>query len=820
MMKLLKRCQFMMWLVLFGSLSLPLVAFGADHVVDHSENIPCVLWCRGCTPTATTMVIGYWDRGDAGWEWFGMGRLIDYWREYTRYSDGTGSLRNVPNLLEELRIDMKTNVDGETWTNDIGPGIEKACNDRNGYDFDSDQTTCSGAIWPFGNDWCWDEIRSEIDNNRPFVWSVGIEDQVGHSLCALGYTDSKYVITYNTWQCPAWDYWYYKEYNNGQDIDWGYVDTVVPGGWTWGQTSLTYPDGGEVWTVGKTYNITWYEFDDRTWSADLYYSADGGVNWTYLALVEPSSPGWKSYAWTVPTSVTATNKARVKIENYSGSSSSWVYQAGDGSEANFTIVRDQTAPTPNPMSWATEPYEVSTSEISMLATTASDSFSPVEYYFNFYSSPTGGSGGTNSSWQTSTYYSDTGLQPNHQYGYRVMARDSSPDHNQTSYSIISYEYTDIETPTGVTFGIISTNSIQARSISTPSGLTRGNSGLLISNTTAGTSSPWKQDNNYWTSSGLNTNTAYSFSARARNGDGDMTPWSPSATRYTLSNTPGASPFSNIIQTSIRANWTANGNPSGTQYFCENTTAGTNSGWTTNTYWASTGLTCGTSYSFRVKARNGDSVETDWTSLGSQSTQECPNVILFTPNGGEVIPSGTNYTIQWGAPSEAASFKLKYSMNNGKAWKLIYSGITSTSYSWPVPTPPKNETRCLVKVIGYDASGKKVGADNSDSAFTIEVLTVTSPNGGETLTSGDPYTLTWTTRGTKRPVAKVKLKYTKNGGEEWIPIHTFKGENPGTYDWTPDVPKTKSKCMVKVVLKDAGGNTVGSDTSDGYFTIQP
>jgi len=189
--------------------------------------------------------------------------------------------------------------------------------------------------------------------------------------------------------------------------------------------------------------------------------------------------------------------------------------------------------------------------------------------------------------------------------------------------------------------------------------------------------------------------------------------------------------------------------------------------------------------------------------------------------GEVIPSGSPYTIQWEARPDAVSFKLRYSMDNGTTWKPIDSGITDTSYDWVVPTPPKDKKKCLVKVIGYDGSDKKVGADKSDSTFTIEVVKVTYPDGGELLTSGDMPTITWTTNGTKKPVAKVVLKYTKNGGRTWKKITAIEGDNPGTHAWTvPDVSKTKSNCKVKVVLKDGKGNTVGSDTSDSYFTIEP
>jgi hypothetical protein len=196
------------------------------------------------------------------------------------------------------------------------------------------------------------------------------------------------------------------------------------------------------------------------------------------------------------------------------------------------------------------------------------------------------------------------------------------------------------------------------------------------------------------------------------------------------------------------------------------------------------------------------------------------VILHAPNGGEFIPSGSIYTIQWVAPLEAVTFKLKYSLNNGRKWKLIEGGIADTSYDWTVPTPKKNKTKCLVMVIGYDASGGKVWTERSDGTFTIEVLTLTSPNGGETLTSGSPHTITWTTNGTKKPVAKIILKCTTNGGRTWKKIHTELGD-PGSYGWTvSDVTKIKDQCRMKLILKDARGRTVASDVSDVYFTIGP
>jgi hypothetical protein len=194
------------------------------------------------------------------------------------------------------------------------------------------------------------------------------------------------------------------------------------------------------------------------------------------------------------------------------------------------------------------------------------------------------------------------------------------------------------------------------------------------------------------------------------------------------------------------------------------------------------------------------------------------ITLLAPNSSVIIPSGSIYTIQWTAPQKAVKFELLYSENNGTAWNPIVSNITDSSYDWQVRTPSNNRKRCLVKLIGYDSSDIRIGEDISDNKFTIEVLKVTSPNGKEVLKSGRPLTITWRTNETIRPVSKVKLFYTTNGGSTWKLIKALK-TNPGSYTW-PFPSASSSNCKIKVVLKDSAGITVGSDVSDEFFTIQP
>ena len=497
--------------------------------------------------------------------------------------------------------------------------------------------------------------------------------------------------------------------------------------------------------------------------------------------------------------------------------------SGDRLGINW-IYPEKTPPTPDPMTWVTVPYKIDTNSISMASSTATDPTSPISYYFDFVGSPTGGTGGTDSGWQSSTTYTDTGLQVNHKYGYRVKAKDGL--NNQTAYSTTQYAYTAIQASTGVTFGTVTPTSIQARSTNTPSGLSRSSSGLWIENTTNGTNSGWKRNNTFWTNKPLSPNTQYSFHAKTKNGDGIETDYGPPALAYSGAKPPGKASFSNVTRTSIRANWTANGNPDGTEYFCQNVTTGTDSGWITNTFWDSNDLFCSIPYRFRVKARNGDGSVTAWTPLGSQSTVKC--IVLLAPNGGEIIPSGSIYdSIRWDPTPEAGSFDLFYSLDSGTTWNSIEKDVRTTSSLWSVPKTAGNKKACLVKVIGYDAARtKKIGSDTSDATFTIEVVTVISPNGGEVFHAGEDKTMEW--RACSDAV-KFDLKLSLDNGATWYFLDD--GDTPGVIEGKgvtgttfttkilPPSTGNKKTCLLKVIAYNAEGKQIGSDTSDKPFTIE-
>ncbi len=221
----------------------------------------------------------------------------------------------------------------------------------------------------------------------------------------------------------------------------------------------------------------------------------------------------------------------------------------------------------------------------------------------------------------------------------------------------------------------------------------------------------------------------------------------------------------------------------------------------------------------IQSNDPDTPTLNITLHGTGMQSSYDKVTVVVPNGGEVIPAGSTYTIWWGAPAGADKFKLQYSIDNGTTWTTITESAQGNNFHWRVPRNLGNKKKCLIRVAGYTPSNVRAGYDRSDAPFTIELVKLTLPDGGETFISNDTRYIVWKTNDTKKQVAKTKLWYSKDGGVNWIKIATLAG-NPGNYPWkVPMVNNIKNNAKVKVELIDKFGNILGRDVSDSTFIIQ-
>ena len=203
------------------------VKYGIPIITDAAgagriRSVPFYDWSYGCSPTASAMILGFYDKR-------GYDRLIDYY--FKRWDPVEVEWDyNVPNVQQELATAMYTSSDGSTYISDIAPGNKYVTNIINGYGFES---TCSSKGDYGTNNFHLNLIKKEINAGRPFHWVVDDyysyehRDYICHSVAAVGYTNDNYVIVHNTWDTQE-HYWYYYTYLGGDNpVSSSWVITII-----------------------------------------------------------------------------------------------------------------------------------------------------------------------------------------------------------------------------------------------------------------------------------------------------------------------------------------------------------------------------------------------------------------------------------------------------------------------------------------------------------------------------------------------------------------------------------------------------------------
>jgi hypothetical protein len=98
--------------------------------------------------------------------------------------------------------------------------------------------------------------------------------------------------------------------------------------------TITSPNGGEVWYIDSTYDITWTTNLTVYEGVLIEYSTDNGTNWSEIITGKPADT--LAYAWTIPN--TPSDSCLVRITDTTGSPS-------DTSDAIFTIAPTSGVPS-------------------------------------------------------------------------------------------------------------------------------------------------------------------------------------------------------------------------------------------------------------------------------------------------------------------------------------------------------------------------------------------------------------------------------------------------------------------------------------------
>mgnify|MGYP005845930881 CR=1 FL=1 len=298
---------------------------------------------------------------------------------------------------------------------------------------------------------------------------------------------------------------------------------------------------------------------------------------------------------------------------------------------------------------------------------------------DYYASDSTGNSGyiVGTSWDASS-----GHTANTQYTLSVKARNG--DNDETSPITGVTAYTAIETPTGITAAAASTSQIDLSVTNALSNLAAGLSGIQFEETTTHTGygvddgfvnapvNKWKNTNSV-SDTGLSTNVQYTYTVKARNGDGDETSTFSSQSKYTLAAVPSAptitaQSWSEANGNPIQVTIASNGNPdignaqnaAGTSYYiqfkevdaaadCDNPAGygGPAQDWTFHSdadNVTHTNRTADKYICYQIKARNGDSINTDFSNQGN--AQAAPAQATWQAGVGTFAPTITTNSITW------------------------------------------------------------------------------------------------------------------------------------------------------------------------------
>ena len=505
----------------------------------------------------------------------------------------------------------------------------------------------------------------------------------------------------------------------------------------------------------------------------------------YLAELSTDSGfvgGYKKSSWTAATSYA-----------FSGLSANTRYYLRVTAQ-NHAAVRIPAVSLPETVTLANAPTSLSATGITYNSITANwtDTNPNAAQYYAEISTDSFVTVNAGSGWRSAASYAFTGLSGNTNYYFRVKARNSAA--LETSWTALPSSYTSPGPPLSLPASGVGLSAITAN------WAVNGDGTSLTYYAEASTNSPftpalansgWMAGFNFSFTS-LSVSTPYYFRVKARRAVGTDSTWTTLPRTYTLANPPASLPPSSVTNQAVNLAWDGNGNSASyTQYYAQISTdsfvtIAANSGWITALSNGFGGLAANTHYYSRVKARNGDSVETTLTTLPEATTlakspaDSPPTAVAvqsFTANWlGNGNPAGTLYYSEISTDSYFSTL-------------VAYSGWTaafSASYSGLTPNTQ------------YYSHVKAKNSDGTETSFISLTSTVTLANpplsGAGPTTTATTLTASWSNNGNS------------SGTQYYVEVAKDAGFTVGTVssDWasgtsrslSPLSPYTVYYCRVK------------------------
>ncbi|MBI5555033.1 MAG: Ig-like domain-containing protein, partial [Elusimicrobia bacterium] len=259
--------------------------------------------------------------------------------------------------------------------------------------------------------------------------------------------------------------------------------------------------------------------------------------------------------------------------------------------------------------------------------------------------------------------------------------------------------------------------------------------------------------------------------------------------------------------------------------------------------ALTNFNPGLTYYLAIKTQDKAGNLSALSNIASGSTNTPPQVTVTYPSAsglalGSLTTAGNNagktsVNITWSVtdPNTADShtFAVLVSTNSGANYSALISDLPAgtTTYSWNTLAYNNGTSNYKIKVTAADQGGMS-GSGESAYAFSLNnenmspVVTVTYPNGGETLAGA--IDLTWiSVDANANDQHTFEVLYSTNNGVSFVSLVQSLPNTTTHYLWYSTATVDSNLYRIKVLATDNGATTgypakSGEDASDSYFAV--
>jgi hypothetical protein len=192
----------------------------------------------------------------------------------------------------------------------------------------------------------------------------------------------------------------------------------------------------------------------------------------------------------------------------------------------------------------------------------------------------------------------------------------------------------------------------------------------------------------------------------------------------------------------------------------------------------------------------------------------PTLSVTSPNGGEVLDIGVASTISWTAPGMPANtnLKIELSRDGGTSWQTLDPAAPNAGSFAYTPLSNHSSTQARIRI---SAATEPTITDTSNANFAIvaQLITVTSPNGGEVLYTGAASNITWTADASASGDVTVAFS---TDGTNWTELADDIDAQTEIMSWTHLVGQISTTARIRVSLNSFP--TI-KDISNNTFTVR-